>query len=197
MPVRRCRGCSPGCLRSHERWPSLPLLERSGRVPGGQVWCGVRRVLSSIAERGWSALIRRGWRLSMLGTAGTRGGVRCQTSWHGSATDPRGNPSAWSGRGLSGGASSQHRVAGVISGTRLHDGALVRRGGVRGPVRRAAFLRSQRGIGRRRRRSPILVLLSHGWPADETLRRCRSPRHEAPIAHMCEGERAPGVAARP
>jgi hypothetical protein len=130
-------------------------LRSSARRPG-LVWC--LACAEQHSREGVVSPDQERLALEHFGDAGTRGGVRCQTSRHWSATDPIGNPSAWSGRGLSGGASSQHRVAGMISGTRLHDGALVRLGGVRGPVRRAAFLRSQRGIGRRRRRSPILVL---------------------------------------
>jgi hypothetical protein len=192
--MRRCRGCSAGCRPRPAGWSAGPSLGHAGRVPGGRVWCGVRRVLRSVAERRWSALVRRGCLLCTCCTAGDRGGARCQMSRHWSATGPTGDPPAWGQSCGSRGESRPYRVAGVISGDRLHDGALVRRGGVRGTVRRAAFLRSPRGIGRRRRRSPILVRLSHGWPADETLRRCRSPRHDAQIAHMCEGERARGVA---
>ena len=45
----------------------------------------LRRILRSVAERKWSALVRRGCLLCTCCTAGDRGGVRCQTSWHGSA----------------------------------------------------------------------------------------------------------------
>jgi hypothetical protein len=54
----------------------VPWLGRAARWPGGRVLWGVRCMQRSIAERVWSTLVRRSWRLGILGTAGDCCGVR-------------------------------------------------------------------------------------------------------------------------
>jgi hypothetical protein len=109
LPIygRSCRGCSLGYLHSPAGSPAVPLLGCSGRWPGGRVTLGVRRLVRSVAERGWSALVRRGWLWRTFDTAGDRGGARCQTSGHGSATEPMGDLGAWKECGGGGGTSGQ------------------------------------------------------------------------------------------
>ncbi len=192
MHARRCRGFSPGCRHKPIGLPAIPLLVRAGRVPGGRVSCGVRHVPRSVDERVWSALGRRGWLLGTCDTAGDRGGVRCQAPRYCPPAHPIGDSAERSGRGGGGGASGQSRLAGVISGVRLHKRELVRFDSVQGAVGHPGFLRSRRSVRRRRHRLLILTPLSHRWPADEALRRCRSPRHDARSAHKCEGDGARG-----
>jgi hypothetical protein len=99
-----CRGCSAGCRLRPVGWSAGPSLGHAGPLLCGRVFFGDRLVPRRVEKRGWSALGRRGELLGTCKTAGDRGGTRCQAQRDGSATDPIGEPSTWSGRGRSWGA---------------------------------------------------------------------------------------------